>query len=639
MSIKARLSLALVLLGLSTVLVAASGLLALNSASDVTRSIVMTRVEPLRELKMVADAYAVNIVESLQKVGSGVLTWQFAQSNVFSAKAVIKFQWKKYLGNDLTPDEKKLADAVSAAMDKAAPVMDSLDPLLSAADVPKIADFAQHQLYPVVDPISTSISRLIDMQVKASEAQYQASLDGRTLSLAIMGGAGIVALLSLIFAIFVVFRGVSRPLRETQKAISRIAGGELDIAVPYLKKKDEIGKIAAAVQVFLEKSQAIRDLDAANAARIAVERQRSDAMSNLVSGLADIVDAAVEGDFSRRMETGFEEADLRSVAMGVNNLVATVEQGVGDAGTVLSALARADLTQKMDGDHKGVFAQLKSDINGVTDTLTEIIGRLRSASGGVRVATNEILSGANDLADRTTRQAASIQQTSAAMEQLAGTVLDNARRTDDASAMARSVATQAQGAGDVMRNATGAMERISASSAKISSIIGLIDDIAFQTNLLALNASVEAARAGEAGRGFAVVAVEVRRLAQSAAKASADVKALVEQASAEVTGGTRLVSDASERLLAMLDGVRGNADQLLAIAQANRDQSSAIADVNTSIRHMDEMTQQNASLVEETNAAIEQTEGRASELDQIVDTFVIEITTDDPETDDELEAA
>jgi len=639
MSIKARLSLALVLLGLSTVLVAASGLLALNSASDVTRSIVMTRVEPLRELKMVADAYAVNIVESLQKVGSGVLTWQFAQSNVFSAKAVIKFQWKKYLGNDLTPDEKKLADAVSAAMDKAAPVMDSLDPLLSAADVPKIADFAQHQLYPVVDPISTSISRLIDMQVKASEAQYQASLDGRTLSLAIMGGAGIVALLSLIFAIFVVFRGVSRPLRETQKAISRIAGGELDIAVPYLKKKDEIGKIAAAVQVFLEKSQAIRDLDAANAARIAVERQRSDAMSNLVSGLADIVDAAVEGDFSRRMETGFEEADLRSVAMGVNNLVATVEQGLGDAGTVLSALARADLTQKMDGDHKGVFAHLKSDINGVTDTLTEIIGRLRSASGGVRVATNEILSGANDLADRTTRQAASIQQTSAAMEQLAGTVLDNARRTDDASAMARSVATQAQGAGDVMRNATGAMERISASSAKISSIIGLIDDIAFQTNLLALNASVEAARAGEAGRGFAVVAVEVRRLAQSAAKASADVKALVEQASSEVTGGTRLVSDASERLLAMLDGVRGNADQLLAIAQANRDQSSAIADVNTSIRHMDEMTQQNASLVEETNAAIEQTEGRASELDQIVDTFVIEITADDRETDDELEAA
>jgi methyl-accepting chemotaxis protein len=624
MSIKARLSLALILLGISIVLVGASGLFALNSASESTRSIVMARVEPLRELKMVADAYAVNIVESLQKVGSGVLTWQFGQSNVSNAKGVIKFQWKKYLANELTPQEQKLADAVSAAIDKAAPVVDQLNDLLSAGDTAKVADFAQHQLYPVIDPISTTISALIDLQVKAAEAQYQSSLAGRTISLAIMGGVGLLALLTLAFAGFTVIRGVSVPLRETQKAIGRIASGDLEATVPYLSKKDEIGKIAASVQVFLEKSQDIRDLDAANATRIAAERERSAAMSTLVAGLADVVGAALEGDFSRRIDTRFEDSDLGSVATGVNNLVATVEQGVGEAGTVLSALARTDLTQRMGGEHKGVFGQLKDDINAVTDTLTEIIGRLRSASGGVRVATSEILSGANDLADRTTRQAASIEETSAAMEQLAETVVGNAKLTEGASALALSVAESAQGTGEVMRNATGAMERISASSAKISSIIGLIDDIAFQTNLLALNASVEAARAGDAGKGFAVVAVEVRRLAQSAAKASSDVKALVEQASTEVTGGTRLVSDASTRLLAMLDGVRENANQLQAIARANREQSSSIAEVSAAIRHMDEMTQQNASLVEETNAAIEQTEGRASELDQIVETFVTE---------------
>jgi methyl-accepting chemotaxis protein len=637
MSIKARLSVALILLGLSTVLVAASGLIALNSASDVTRSIVVTRVEPLRELKLISDAYAVNIVESMQKVGSGILTWQFGQSNILNAKGVIKFQWNAYLKNDLTPDEKKLADGVSAAMAKAGPVVDHLNDLLSTGDVASIADVAQHQLYPIIDPISSAISRLIDMQVKASEAQYQASLDGRMFSLAIMGAAGLVALLSLVFAVFVVFRGVSRPLRETQRTISRIAAGDLDTAVPYLKKKDEIGKIAAAIQVFLEKSQAIRDLDAASAARIATERERSAAMGTLVAALSHVVEAAVEGDFSRRIDTSFEDADLAGVATRVNDLVATVEQGVGEAGTVLSALAKTDLTQRMEGEHKGVFARLKADINAVTDTLSEIVGRLRSASGGVRLATGEILSGANDLADRTTRQAASIEQTSAAMEQLAQTVVDNAKMTEGASAMARSVAESAQGTGEVMRNATGAMERISASSSKISSIIGLIDDIAFQTNLLALNASVEAARAGEAGRGFAVVAVEVRRLAQSAAKASSDVKALIEQASSEVTGGTRLVSDASTRLLAMLDGVRENADQLLAIAQANREQSSAIAEVSAAIRHMDEMTQQNASLVEETNAAIEQTEGRATDLDRIVETFVTETAAD--ETDEAERAA
>ena len=175
-----------------------------------------------------------------------------------------------------------------------------------------------------------------------------------------------------------------------------------------------------------------------------------------------------------------------------------------------------------------------------------------------------------------------------------------------------------------MRTANAAMERISVSSGKISNIIGLIDDIAFQTNLLALNASVEAARAGDAGKGFAVVAVEVRRLAQSAASASSEVKVLIEQSAVEVTGGTRLVNDASERLARMLAGVRDNATLIDEIAKSGREQASAIAEVTTAVRQMDEMTQHNAALVEETNAAIEQTESQASELDRIVDIFVID---------------
>jgi methyl-accepting chemotaxis protein len=169
-----------------------------------------------------------------------------------------------------------------------------------------------------------------------------------------------------------------------------------------------------------------------------------------------------------------------------------------------------------------------------------------------------------------------------------------------------------------------AMERISSSSTKISNIIGMIDDIAFQTNLLALNASVEAARAGDAGKGFAVVAVEVRRLAQSAASASSDVKVLVEQATTEVQGGSKLVSDAAARLEAMLEGVRENGVLIEEITQASQEQSAAIGQVSVAVREMDEMTQHNAALVEETNAAIEQTESQASELDRIVEVFIVE---------------
>jgi methyl-accepting chemotaxis protein len=168
------------------------------------------------------------------------------------------------------------------------------------------------------------------------------------------------------------------------------------------------------------------------------------------------------------------------------------------------------------------------------------------------------------------------------------------------------------------------MDRITASSGKISNIIGLIDDIAFQTNLLALNASVEAARAGDAGKGFAVVAVEVRRLAQSAASASSDVKALIEQSANEVKGGTKLVSEAATKLSSMLTSIRDNTIALETISQDSRKQAGALKEVTVAVQQMDEMTQHNAALVEQTNAAIEQTEAQAVELDRIVEIFTID---------------
>jgi methyl-accepting chemotaxis protein len=207
------------------------------------------------------------------------------------------------------------------------------------------------------------------------------------------------------------------------------------------------------------------------------------------------------------------------------------------------------------------------------------------------------------------------------MEQLASTVLQNAQRAKDASANAGEVTRTAEEGGQVMEKANQAMAAIEVSSGKISNIIGLIDDIACQTNLLTLNASVEAARAGDAGKGFAVVAVEVRRLAQSVASASADVKVLIEQSSGEVGLGSRLVSDAAGRLSAMLEAARANNQLMDGIARDSGEQASAIEEVNVAVRTMDEMTQHNAALVEEMNAAIEQTESQATALDGVVAVF------------------
>ncbi|MGV8832902.1 MAG: methyl-accepting chemotaxis protein [Devosia sp.] len=300
------------------------------------------------------------------------------------------------------------------------------------------------------------------------------------------------------------------------------------------------------------------------------------------------------------------------------------KEAVSTIGAGLARLAEGDLTARIEAPLVGELDEVRLAFNGTVEKFSGIVSQLRETSSILKTATGEILSGANDLADRTTRQAAAIEETSAAMEQLSTTVQENAKRSDAASVNSLAVSEAATSTGAVMGEANQAMERISVSSAKISNIIGMIDDIAFQTNLLALNASVEAARAGDAGKGFAVVAVEVRRLAQSAASASSDVKVLVEQSASEVASGSKLVSNATAKLDAMVDSVRQNSELITEIASATREQSTAIVEVSTSVRDMDEMTQHNAALVEEMNAALEQTETQARELDEIVEVFVVD---------------
>lgn len=444
------------------------------------------------------------------------------------------------------------------------------------------------------------------------------------MQVAIIGG--LVILLVSLTVILMVSRGiVGKPIARLSRTMDELSKGNLAVTVGDTKRRDELGTMARTVEVFRANAIKVQDMSQAEAVRIvADEDARRKMMSQLQQAFGNVVDSAIAGDFSKRVDTEFPDSELNALAGSVNALVETVDRGLAETGDVLASLAETNLTQRVNGNYQGAFAKLKNDTNAVAEKLTDIVGQLRQTSRGVRSATGEILAGANDLSERTTKQAATIEETSATMEQLAATVLANAKKAEEASLSSQSVSRTAEEGGTVMRQATGAMEKITTSSAKISNIIGLIDDIAFQTNLLALNASVEAARAGDAGKGFAVVAVEVRRLAQSAASASSDVKVLIEQSASEVAGGSKLVADAAAKLEAILSGIRENSLVMEGIARDSKEQASSIEEVNVAVRQMDEMTQHNAALVEETNAAIEQTEGQASELDRIVDIFILD---------------
>jgi len=411
-----------------------------------------------------------------------------------------------------------------------------------------------------------------------------------------------------------------RPLVRVATQLETISGGDLSCDVTETGRKDAIGKVARGLAQFREGLiQQEQEREERRLERVAAEEQRHAMMETLQREVGSVVEAAVAGDFSQRVDADFNDEAMRLLGDSVNRLVQTTEAGIDAVVAITAAIAEQDLTQRVTGDFQGRFAALQTNVNSMADHMVQMFTQVRDATISLSSAAEEMETGAGDLSMRTTQQAASLEETSAAAEELSKTVAQNAERADVANGQVRTAADQASQGGEVMRRASEAMARITESSAKVSEIIGLIENIAFQTNLLALNASVEAARAGDAGKGFAVVASEVRRLAQSAAEASQEIKDLILTSAEQVEGGSALVNDAAERLQAIVGGVQLVSDSIAEIATSSREQAISLDELNSAVRRLDEMTQQNAALVEETTAATSATKAQSTELARMVE--------------------
>ncbi|WP_330166391.1 methyl-accepting chemotaxis protein [Rhizobium sp. C4] len=272
-------------------------------------------------------------------------------------------------------------------------------------------------------------------------------------------------------------------------------------------------------------------------------------------------------------------------------------------GAALSAIASRDLEHRINEDLPGVFGKMRDDFNQAAEQLGAAMADIDGSAANINAGADEISRATEDLARRTEQQAASIEETAAALEEITTTVNETAMRAEDAGKLVKSTQENAIQSGRVVEKAVDAMSEIERSSDEISNIIGVIDNIAFQTNLLALNAGVEAARAGDAGKGFAVVAQEVRELAQRSAAAAREIKALITKSSEQVKAGVQLVGETGKALETIMSQVSDINTNVVAIVDAAREQATGLKEINQSVSSLDQGTQQNAAMVEETSAA------------------------------------
>ena len=337
----------------------------------------------------------------------------------------------------------------------------------------------------------------------------------------------------------------------------------------------------------------------------------------------EVVTKVVKGDLNSTISLEGKDGFLKNLSDGINQIIFVVDNALKDVEASLKRLASGDLTQKVDKEYSGIYASLIGNINSTVDRLCEVVSQILEATGHIENSSREIEAGNRDMSARTEQQASNLEETASSMEELTSIVKNNADNAIQAQDISHDANSIAEDGGKIIIRAIEAMEEINKSSKKIADIIGVIDEIAFQTNLLALNASVEAARAGEQGRGFAVVASEVRNLAQRSATAAKEIKELIVDSVYKVENGSELVNESGESLNNIVQGTQKAGTLITEIAGASREQAAGIEQVNTAITQMEVITQQNASLAEQTSAASMNLTQQADGLNAMVNFFKI----------------
>ncbi|KQQ60996.1 chemotaxis protein [Rhizobium sp. Leaf311] len=533
------------------------------------------------------------LIEAYALINEGALHPDVLSRNIERVR-LLKTQYddrRQYWKTSTLPDslKKKIENDVLAKGDAFWAILDS-------ATLPALASLDRAKITGELDKLSltfhdheTAVNQLVEMAtLYGKEKELYAAEQTRLLEHTTYMLGGLLVALSICSTVFLRRRAIA-PIRHITGSMTSMAGGNLQDAPPHLGRHDEIGAMARALAIFRDAGLAKLQLES--------EAEQSRHSAN--------------ADRERRERERLAEAEALRFAIE--------ELGYG-----LENLSKGDLSTTLERAFDQKFETLRLNFNASVRSLQGTMGQILKEADSLRDQGHEMHSSADDLSRRTERQAAALEETAAALEQVSSTVKTSEARVNETRDLIKEASRSAAQSSGVVDEAVSAMHRIETAAGEIRSIIGVIDEIAFQTNLLALNAGVEAARAGEAGKGFAVVAQEVRELAQRSAKASREIRDLIGKSNEEVESGVQLVQSAGTVLNKIGDFVSRIDVNIDSITTAAREQSVGLQEISASVNSLDQMTQQNAAMVEETNAVSQSIANATASLSNMIGRFRVE---------------